>query len=342
MVGKNIILIILSALFIISSCDSVKDAPNHHALVIMSHHNALQGSSNLVDPFEVNMMALNLLKTEDNQQQQDGKSVIYEGYVRECGLYIQWYLNHVNPGDQYGLTGTIYRYYVDKKGLENPQPILEEIDRTAASFILLVCRYYQVTGYSRVLQQSRKKIENIVYLIPHLSDPADNLIRNMPVADRKLLENNCLDLAALDAYIELDLAMDWGKADYYRGVRDALKNAILSEFYRQNQGEFYWKIEGKDKTRKKFAVDWDNVYPDAYAQLFPVLYAIFPPKRQQEATRLWEKFTNLHRRVIHKRKTVQRIIFQWTAAATGDVALDKDEKIKLVKRFSTHPNRPRS
>lgn len=253
-----------------------RENPNHHALLLMSQYIPIEKTNNLVIPYEVNIMALDLLQKGNGQ------------YTTLCRDYIRWYLDHVNPFDKYDLSGSIYDYQVDYDGKERSSAHYDSIDATSASFILLLHRFYKKSGYKSIIEQNRKKIEDIIYMIPHLQDEKDGLIRTMPIGNQKLLVNNCLSLAAIDAFLDLSREFHWGKEIFYQDARESLYSAIIQHLYRPSRHEFFYKI---DETGA-YAPDWTIFYPDRYSQLFPLLFHIHPDRQQDQVT--WTNFQRYH------------------------------------------------
>jgi hypothetical protein len=321
-VVKIIALVAIVAAMIFPSCSgaNARKGSHHHTFPILQRHGLLKKGINRVNPTEINLLALNLLNKIKKPNKQNGYDKTYHNVIKECQLYIQWYLNHLNNSDQYGLTGTIFNYQIFPNGKEKVIKNGADLDIQAATFILLLHRFQRITGYRQMIAQNEQKIANIAYLIPYLQDEKDDLVQTFPTSDQKLLVNNCLSYAALDSFIQLSTEFDWGKEDYYRGVRNDLKDAILTHMYRKNRGEFFHKIEKSDKPghRKKHLVDWDNFFPGIYAQLFPIYLRIWPENDPEGRKQLWEKIRDLYHQKMKKTPVLQRIIYKWTAITIGD------------------------
>lgn len=292
---------LLAALLFLSACGEEKPIPIHEALVIMNRYQDLSQQANTVEPYRVNLMALDMLGQEKTADD-------FKFYVIECRNYIQWYLNHVNPIDKYDLSGTIYDYDVDFDGAETSRHSYHSADRTTATFILLLHRFHQITGYTRIFQQNSKKIKDAVYVIAHLQDDADGLIHSLPVTGKKFLAHNCLDYAAVRAYLELAEIFGWEDTDYYRDLEQGLEKAITKHFYRPKRDEFFHTVDGG----LKHAPDWRVLTPDSYSQLFPILYQLPPLMKDRRNHRLWRKFTGFHREQVLQLDVVQRLVYRWT------------------------------
>lgn len=267
-------LAVISFLFVFNSCGSKpgkpgpkkpKAAPNHHALRVISYYQDVKKERHAIIPYRVNLMAIGLLNKGNGK------------FVNFCRDYIRWYLNHTNPLDKYDLSGTIYHYDADFNGKEYSLSYYHNIDATSASFILLLHKFYKKTGYKNLFLHNRKKIEDVAYIIPHLMDGNDGLIRTMPVGDEKLLENNCLCYAAMAAHVELIDEFGWDKKEFYQEAAEDIRTAVQVHLYRDHRLEFYWKSDGKGK----YTPDWEVIHPDRYSQLFPMLFDVLQAKKQR-------------------------------------------------------------
>jgi len=288
---------VLGAVFF-SSCNTKEKAPLHHALLVINRYAPVSEKSTTVVPYEVNLMALDLLRNKENPE------------VQLCQDYIQWYFNHLNPSDIYGMTGSIYEYDVTFDGREVPLKHFDHVDSTSATFILLLHRFYKVTGYKRFLETNWEKIANIAYLIPYLQDEHDGLIRSLPSTSKKYLRNNCECCAAIAAFVELSEEFDRPNPEFTDEFEEALEEAILTHFYRKTALEFSWLIDGDNK----YAPDWKTLYPDSISQLFPLLYHIMPGEKERRE--LWKKFGNYYKIFPEESKpTSTRIVFRWTTEA---------------------------
>jgi hypothetical protein len=282
------------------SCNSAPKEILHSALKIMNHYRPIHKGANTVIPYKVNMMALDLLQKKD------------ASYIKECQYYIQWYLSHVNPADKYGLSGTIYDFEAFANGDENSLNTYESIDDCAASFILLIHRFYKVTGYSKVISQNSRKIRDIAYMLPYLQDK-DGLVRPLPGTGRKYLKNNCEAYAAAGAFLELTALFGWEDRDLYQNTQTEIGEAILTNLYRPGQNEFFWMSDN----RGKYAPDWKVLTPDSYSQLFPLLYHVLPG--HIDIRPVWEKFRKFHdEEAVLKSDAVQGLVYRWTAQIMGE------------------------
>jgi hypothetical protein len=342
--GKHrLIICALLPLFTLSwlaSCKRSTSGGYHHALSIVQHYRPVKKGINRVNPYEINIMALNLLQEVEDEgfkklPEEKANAFILkrDSFITECQLYIRWYLNHLNISDRYGLTATIYDYDIHADGTEQMVKEMNHIDRRAASFILLLYRFYKITGYRQMIIQSRKKIEDIAYLIPYLQDNEDGLVRALPHSNRKYLENNCFDYAAMDAFAHLISLFGWQNEQFYKDVRESVKHAVLTHLYRSNRGQFYRMADGTGIDKKKYAADLNSFYPDAYSHLFPILYDIIPANEIDKKYRLWQTIHRFHHPGITKQPIVRPIVYRWTALVVGDRQAAGPTLIKDLNRY---------
>lgn len=287
---KGLCLLMLTAGALLFACRASSVVPVHHALMIMMNYQPINKGVNTVIPYQVNLMAMDLLKKGNK--------------IKLCSAYIQWYLNHINLSDKYGLSGTIYDYHVLADGREKSLIDYSNIDSTAASFVLLIHKYYKVTGFSKIIRLNRKKIEDVIYLIAFLQDE-DGLIRSMPGSSKKFLKNNCEAYAAVNAFIELSGLFNREKKMFYEELRSNLERAVPELFYNKDKNWFYWLKEDQ----KKFAPDWKKFYPDSYSQLFPILYDMLPGEEDMQL--LWRKFRTFNKKNVKKETVGQRLVVEW-------------------------------
>ncbi|MBV9147552.1 MAG: hypothetical protein JO065_16680 [Acidobacteria bacterium] len=215
----------------------------------------LYGSSRIV-PYYSNLAAIGL--THD--------SASY-GTVQR---WMQWYLNHLNWPDKWGLYGTMYDYdYVN--GSETTQQTADSTDSYAATFLSLAWAFYQ-TGDPA----SQNYIKGLSYQLDVIggvlvqTQQSDGLTWAKPDYQIKYLMDNC------EAYRGLrDLASlfqnafgDSTKAAYYNAIADHMLQGIQS-MWMGNAWAVY-----KDGIGSLIAPNMGTWYPDATSQVFPALNSV--------------------------------------------------------------------
>lgn len=232
--------------------------------------------------------------------------------------YIQWYLEHLNYPDKFGLTGSMYDYNISRDFSEESREEMDSVDSYAATFIMVVQRYLEISGDRTLVQANREKLEDIIYLVPYLQQ-SDRLTIAKPDHEVKYLMDNCESLGGISAFVKLANRMGWyDSANNYSSRETHLRQAIDNNFYNPANGNYDWAI-----TAKHHESTWDEFYPDAYAQLFPIFFKTF-----QDANRLkhlWDTFHQFHGARLDEIAVEQRVVYEWakevyqssTAAQSG-------------------------
>lgn len=263
----------------------------HPALAIISLYKAVDERVNIVNPYLVNLMALDLLRRESHVSQ-----------VRD---YIIWYMDHLNYPDKYGATGSIYDYRVFYDGREESLESADSLDSYASTFIMLVNRYYQLTGEQAFISSRRQELEDIIYLVLFLQQPGGLTIA-LPGTTGRYLMDNCEAYGGISAFVELADEFGWDIHSFYLQHKTILGQAIDQHFYDPDRGNYYWLIDGQ----VKHAANWTKYYPDAFAQLFPILYNI--TTNPERCYRLWNLFLENHGTLLEQMSIEQQIIYRWT------------------------------
>lgn len=184
--------------------------------------------------------------------------------------WMQWYINHLNWPDKWGLYGTTYDYNI-VNGIEMPTQDADSTDSYAATFLTLVRNAWQ-SGDSN----ARAYISTLGYQLDVIggvliqTQQSDGLTWAKPDYQIKYLMDNS------EAYRGLrDLAAtfqnafgDSGKAAYYNAAADAMQNGILSMWLNGK-----WAVY-KDWYGGYAAPNLATWYADASAQVFPVLMGV--------------------------------------------------------------------
>lgn len=175
--------------------------------------------------------------------------------------YVVWYFQNLNYPDKWGLTGTIYDFYVVGNQLY-PTYNYDSADAYAGTFLTLFYFYLANTNDMGVLAHNLNRLKDIAYVILALKDSGDGLVKALPYRNVKYLIDN------LEAYAGLALFSHilWRIGDedwrYYQEHAIGLKESIKNNFY--SNGILYWAIEDGIK----YPVVGNQVYPDHLALLF--------------------------------------------------------------------------
>ena len=227
---------------------------------------ALLYTPQAINPYYSNIAAIGMTKDPNRMPQVVG--------------WINWYVNHLNWPDKWGLYGTTYDYTVNN-GVATATNNADSTDSYAATFLSLVWNAWE-SGDAN----ARSTIANLSYQLDVVggvivqTQQSDGLTWAKPDYQIKYLMDNC------EAYRGLrDLASlyqnafgDTTKAAYYNAAADAMLNGILGMWMNGT-----WAVY-KDGIGRLAAPNLSTWYADASAQLFPVLMGVVnssDPRAQQ-------------------------------------------------------------
>lgn len=187
--------------------------------------------------------------------------------------WMQWYVNHLNWPDKWGLYGTMYNYDYNN-GAEVSHVNADSTDSYAATFLSLAWAFYQTgdpsaQGYIKTLGYQLDVIGGVIVQ----TQQSDGLTWAKPDYQIKYLMDNC------EAYRGLrDLAAvfqnafgDSTKAAYYNAVADKMLQGIQGMWMGNS-----WAVY-KDGIGGFIAPNMGTWYPDASSQVFPVLEGVIAP-----------------------------------------------------------------
>ncbi|GEA13840.1 hypothetical protein E308F_00800 [Moorella sp. E308F] len=221
--------------------------------------------------------------------------------------YLDWYLSRLERPDRYGVTGTVYDYYLDERGAEVPACTYDSSDSYAATFLTLVRLYYESSGDRAWVEDHRPELDLVAGAILATLQ-RDNLTVARPDWRVKYLMDNCEVYQGLKDYAWL-LARVRGYAGEARmpnGHLEAEGEKKVSK-YAQEAGRYAaLAARVKDAIQAKMLLDggycpaiyraglrrrpnWKKWYPDAMAQLFPIITGVLTP-REEAARRLYANF----------------------------------------------------
>jgi len=229
--------------------------------------------------------------------------------------YLNWYLAHLERPDRFGIYGTVYDYTVATNGEEIPEGSYDSSDSYAATFLTLVWRYYLATRETSWLKKHKDELETVAGAILATRDK-DGLTLARPDWQVKYLMDNCEVYEGLQNYAFLQEEV-WGdkhKAYFYQKLARKVKEAILRKM---------WVGEGFCPAIYRFGLrlrpNWKKWYPDALAQLFPLICGLLKPKDKEARliyTAFLRNYPDWHRSVSALSFTTPLVA--WAAALMGD------------------------
>jgi hypothetical protein len=224
-------------------------------------------NTDFIRPYLGNLAAMGLLKDPTRY-----------GAVQ---AWMQWYIAHLNYGDKWGLNGTIYDYNVSTTGVETSTNSADSTDSYAATFLSLAWAYYQTGDASgQVYIASIASQLDVIGGVIASTQQSDGLTWAEPDYLIKYLMDNCEVQKGLRDAVSLFTALNMPtKASYYKTLADANLTGINGMWM---NGVWGWY---KGQSGTVYGPNMSTWYPDATAQLFPVLYGVVPASdtRAQQA-----------------------------------------------------------
>ncbi|MGA9208904.1 MAG: hypothetical protein WB347_13950 [Terriglobales bacterium] len=187
--------------------------------------------------------------------------------------WMNWYINHLNWPDKWGLYGTVYDYTVSN-GVAIPTGDADSTDSYAATFLSLAWNAWEsgnpaARSYILGLNYQLDVIGGVIVQ----TQQSDGLTWAKPDYQTKYLMDNSevyrglRDLASLYQ----NAFGDTTKATYYNNVAAQSLNGVLSMWMNGN-----WAVY-KNSAGNLAAPNLATWYPDASSQIFPILQGVVSP-----------------------------------------------------------------
>lgn len=229
-------------------------------------------------------------------------------HYQEVKEYIEWFLNHLNYPDKYGLTGSIYDYEISATGEEISKLEYDSVDGYAGTFLYLINLYHLCTEDGKLINNYWDKVKDVAYLIPYLQKQDGLTVALWQDKDHtKYLMDNCEAYAGMLAFQKLARRTGKKLDSLYEETAENIRRGVLKIMYDGERNNFYWAID--DKTRHES--DWSVLYPDALAQIFPIYFGLLDKDRKKKNT-LWRKFNKFYSHKIKSFALEQRIFYELT------------------------------
>lgn len=260
-----------------------------------------------------------------------------EADVAAVRAYLDWHLAHLNAGekDQNRLLYTIYDYTVtlgsDGRVLgETAKGNYDSADAYGALLLTLLRAYYDATGDAAYLLAHHREFSGVLSML-------ESLVRNglaiaKPDYPVSFLMDNCeVNEALLDAialYNEVYLSGVTQSAEaadarlqYNRivALQAELSEAIELRLWMEEGLHYAPSVQGEAYP----SFEWSRMYPDASAQLYPIIHALIPPSSAR-AQALYASFCRYQDWTDLSRHAQDPASFYWSnialaAARMGDV-----------------------
>lgn len=256
-----------------------------------------------INPYFSNLAAIGMTRNPANYSQVQN--------------WMQWYINHLNWPDKWGLYGTTYDYDYNN-GSETSLNDADSTDSYAATFLSLAWAYFSTgdanaQSYVKTLSY---QLDAIGGVLVQTQNP-DGLTWAKPDYQIKYLMDNC------EAYRGLrDLASLFGaafndasKQQYYNAKADLMLQGIQGMWMNGT-----WAVY-KDGIDRLIGPNFGTWYPDATSQMFPVMQDVISPsdpRSQQvynEFLSAWPGWANLS---FNSQDSFPWVMIADAAAVMGD------------------------
>jgi len=154
-------------------------------------------------------------------------------YAPEVKLWMDWYFAHMNFPDRNGVEGTIYDYIITMPAgteeimMSGGKEHFDSIDSYASTFLVLLKKYYQVTGNDDYLIDNRENIEIIADVMVSVQQ-SDGLTWAITDYKVKYLMDNAEVYEGFEAieWITRNVYNDKDKADYWEECKNAVADGV--------------------------------------------------------------------------------------------------------------------
>ena len=225
-------------------------------------------------------------------------------YSDEVKRYMDWHFGHLNTEktDHNGVDGTIYDYEITLKNGEitdesiaiyKKENSYDSVDSYAATFLMVLNKYYNETGDSQYIIDHSNEIQRIINAMFAMCYKGLTVAK--PEWEVKYLMDNCEvyegALAAAELFENVLCAYDDSLKSVQKKCADFAVNiaqTIEDELWMPRAGHYkvgiyrYFDIPS-DLFR------WRKYYPCATAQLFPIIHGLIAPNTER-ADMLYDRF----------------------------------------------------
>lgn len=216
-----------------------------------------------VNPYFADFAAMALLENADK-------------YADNVKKYMEWHFDNLNTAstDYNGVDGTIYDYTVT---LENGKVVAQtskgsydSTDSYAATFLSVVYKYYEKTSDKDYILSRADDIIRVADAM--FATFSFGLTNAKPDYEVKYLMDNCEVYAGAVAGMHLLTLINDGNINSQLLLA---KCKMGCELIAQNIEKSLWNADGNHyEAADSLEFSWDEYYPSATAQLFPIVYGL--------------------------------------------------------------------
>lgn len=296
-----------------------------------------EGEAARINPYFADYTAMALLRAGDGKV-----------YAEEVKRYLDWHFDHLNDSktDKNGIDGTIYEYEAKlKNGIvasETTTKKYDSVDSYAASFLDLLWDYYNYTGDKEYLIKHYDKILRVINAINATMD--DGLTIAKPEYPVKYLMDNAEVYEGLvcvaSLYDKVFLPGLKKNTDEYEDAekicktlkkqKDILYEKLEDKMWNESDKHYMVGIQKGGKAITGF--DWDDFYPDAASQLFPIIHGVLD-KKSDRAKYLYKAFGNHYAWENFDYYTKGNADFYWGRLAFAASVMEDEDKVRTYMAY---------
>lgn len=296
-----------------------------------------EGEPVRVNPYFADYTAMALLRAGDGKV-----------YAEEVKKYLSWHFEYLNDSgtDKNGIDGTIYDYEIEfKDGIvvsETSKRGYDSVDSYAASFLDLLWDYYSYTNDAEFLIKNYDKILRVIGSINATMD--DGLTVARPDYPVKYLMDNAEVYEGLGCAISLYekvflLHLKKSSSEYEDAeeIYKALikhKNTLYEKFEDKmwNESDGHYRVALAKNGESIISFDWNDFYPDAASQLFPVIHGILD-KKSGRAKHLYESFVSHFKWEDFEHYTKGNADFYWGRLPYAAALMEDEKRVKAYMEY---------
>lgn len=263
-------------------------------------------------------------------------------YSDEVKKYMDWHFSHLNTAktDHNGVDGTIYDYEITLKdgkitdeniAIYKKKNSYDSVDSYAATFLMVLSKYYNETGDSEYIVAHSSEIVRIVNAMFAMYHKGLTIAK--PEWKVKYLMDNCEvyegALAAAELFEKVLCVNDASLEPMQKKCADAaveVAQTIEDELWIPRAAHYKVGIYRYfDIPSDIFA--WRKYYPCATAQLFPIIHGLIAPNTER-ANMLYDRFCEEYDWANFQYDDV----FYWGANLQAAVMMNDVEQVVIYMR----------
>jgi hypothetical protein len=239
---------------------------------------AILYTSSEIEPYYANLAATGLTKVPSQ--------------LPRVRRWMTWFVAHINATDVWGLGGTIYDYSYSA-GTETPKNSADSVDSYNATFLTLARQLYDTgdAASQQYVVSLEPNLEKLAAAIGTLQQ-SDGLTIALPGTQFAYLMDGAEVYRGLSdlAYLESNAFGNSANASTYVQEAQRVSTGIGTLWNATTSTYAYAKSEPNGVPSQ---TSWSVWYPDATAQLYPIVNGVISPSSAQ-AQSLWSGFNTAY------------------------------------------------